>query len=90
MLRKKVADDGLFGYTMDYFSAAGEEEAHSFAYRIEPGQTRCFTIGFLIGGDTDGSILPAETFSVRVPYGSLEADGQWIRKEQLFPIESNR
>ena len=90
MLREKDADDGLFGYTMDYFSAAGEAEEHPFAYRIEPGQTRYFTVGFLIGGDPDGSILSAEAFSIRVPYGNRDADGQWVRKEQLFPIESNR
>lgn len=35
--------------TMDYFSLAGEYEAHPMLYRLEPGNTISYTIGFLVG-----------------------------------------
>ena len=90
VLREKVGKEGLFGYHMDYFSGAGEIEEHAFAFRILPGETRTFSVGFLIGGDSDGSILPAEAFNVRVPYGGYDEKGEWIRKEQVYSVESKK
>jgi hypothetical protein len=42
----------------------------------------------IIGGD--GYILPAEAFNVRVPYGGYDEKGEWIRKEQVYSVESKK
>ena len=68
-------------WSPDYFSGKDEEREHPFAYRILPGQTRQFTVGFLIGGYPDGTVIPLEALSIRVPYGY---DG--CSEEQLFQI----
>lgn len=44
-----ISLDAPGGYTtVDYFSLAGEFDAHPMLYRLEPGNTISYTVGFLV------------------------------------------
>lgn len=54
---EKISEGQYYYQTMDYFSRMNEREEHNFAFRLEPGETTSFTIGYLIGGfKHDGSL----------------------------------
>jgi len=87
-LREKRAWNGerCREWAPDYFSDMYSEPEHPFAYRLHPGQTRQFTVGFLIGGYMDGTVIPVEALCIRVPYGYGANEAEQHGKEQLFPI----
>ena len=54
---EKISEGQYYYQTMDYFSRMNEREEHNFTFRLEPGETTSFTIGYLIGGfKHDGSL----------------------------------
>ena len=49
-------DQGIYQeWHLGYFSAPGESPDATFCYRLEPGQKRSFTLGFLVTNRSDGT-----------------------------------
>ena len=61
-------------WTPDFFSALNYAEEHPFAYRLLPGESVSFSVGFLVGNDYDGSKIPISTLFIRIPFGLLGSD----------------
>lgn len=52
----EVKDGPYYWYSdVEYFSARGQRTEHSMAYRLEPGESISFTLGFLLGNKLDAS-----------------------------------
>lgn len=52
----EVKDGPYYWYSdVEYFSARGRQAEHSMAYRLEPGESISFTLGFLLGNKLDAS-----------------------------------
>jgi len=78
--------DQPFTWTPVFFSEMGTVEAHPFAYRLEPGEKICVTVGFLMGNYWDGSDMDLSTLCIRVPFGLLENDDY---RENLFVLKES-
>lgn len=46
--------DAYWSYSISYFSELGKRPENPFAYRIEPGQSITFQVGYLLGNYPDG------------------------------------
>lgn len=44
-------------YDVAFFSQRGKYDEHPMAYRVEPGETVQFTLGFLVSSKPDGSLV---------------------------------
>lgn len=52
-------------------------------YQIQPGETKYFTLGFLVGSNTDGTTRDLSSLCLRVPFGLLEEKDY---SENLFAL----
>lgn len=81
----KALDEELYMcWTPDFFSKMNAEEEDQFAYRLTPGESARFTVGFLVGSNYDGSVLPISDLYIRIPFGIL---GSGNNTETFIPIK---
>lgn len=51
--------DVYWRYSIGYFSGLGDRQENPFAYRVEPGQSVTFQVGYLLGNYPDGKTANA-------------------------------
>ncbi|MBQ9147972.1 MAG: hypothetical protein IJX69_00185 [Oscillospiraceae bacterium] len=84
-LRETDAPEGQqpMNWTPCFFVGTDASEVNPRLYRIEPGETKRFTLGYLIGNDYDGSPRALSSLCIRVPFGLLENKDY---SENFFPL----
>lgn len=70
-------------WTPDFFSALNDAKEHPFAYRLLPGESKSFSVGFLVGNNLDGSPISISDLFVRIPFG---LQGSGYNKETFIAI----
>lgn len=65
-----------------YFSLLDQCEEHSFAFDLEPGETKTFTVGIVVGNNENGSDRDISTMAVRIAsakhIGGTESDIYYV------------
>lgn len=84
-LRETDVPEGVqpLNWSPAFFVGTDASEINPRLYRIEPGETKRFILGYLIGNDHDGSPRELSSLCIRVPFGLLENKDY---RENLFPL----
>ncbi len=79
-------DQGVYQeWHLGYFSAPGESPDATFCYRLEPGQKRSFTLGFLVTNRSDGT--PRDLSGLCARIGGAQLNDEEYTPGQVYLVD---